>query len=74
MVNPSQTPRRRRVEGRIAMFSTVSLAAANSNVLDELARSGSASDPTFFIWGVLGALIAGSLVTSYLVFGRSAQS
>lgn len=55
------------------MFSSVSL-AANDSVLAELATSGTATDPTFFIYGVLAAIAATSLVTAYLFFGRSQHS
>ncbi len=45
----------------------------NHNILNEVAGSGGVSDPTLFIYAVLGTLAVATLVAGYLVFGRSLQ-
>jgi hypothetical protein len=53
------------------MFSTTGQATMNHSLLNEIASSGGVSDPTLFIYAVLGTLAVATLVAGYLVFGRS---
>ena len=55
------------------MFSTTGQATMNHNILNEVAGSGGVSDPTLFIYAVLGMFAVATLVAGYLVFGRSLQ-
>jgi hypothetical protein len=43
----------------------------NHSLLIEVAGSGGVSDPTLFIYAVLGTLAVATLVAGYFVFGRS---
>ena len=52
------------------MFSTTGQSTMNHALLREVASSGGISDPTLFIYAVLGALAVASLLAGYLVFGR----
>ncbi len=53
------------------MFSTTGHAATNHSLPNDVAGSGGVSDPTLFIYAVLGTLAVETLVAGYLVFGRS---
>lgn len=47
------------------MFSTANKIAVSHNLLTEVATSGAFPDPTLFVYGVLGALVAASLLVGY---------
>jgi hypothetical protein len=53
------------------MFTALRQPVVSNTVLNELATSGFFPDPALFVYGVLGALVAASLLGAYLVFGRS---
>ncbi len=55
------------------MFSTTGQSTMNHALLREVASSGGVSDPTLFIYAVLGTLAVATLVAGYLIFGRSVQ-
>ncbi len=52
------------------MFSTTGQSTMNHALLREVASSGGVSDPTLFIYAVLGTLAVATLVAGYLIFGR----
>jgi hypothetical protein len=53
------------------MFSVASQPAVTNSLLTEVATSGVFPDPALFVYGVLGAFVVASLLTGYLIFGRS---
>lgn len=53
------------------MFAALRQPIVSNSVLNELATSGFFPDPALFVYGVLGALIVASLLSAYLLFGRS---
>ena len=55
------------------MFSTTGQAIMNHELINEVAGSAAVSDPTLLIYAVLGTLAVATLVTGYLIFGRSAE-
>jgi hypothetical protein len=55
------------------MPSTANLAAANSGLLHEVMKSGVFPDAALIVYGVWGALIAGSLLVAYALFGRASR-
>lgn len=52
------------------MFSATSQPIVSNSLLNEVATSGVFPEPALFVYGVLGALIVGSLFFAYLIFGR----
>ncbi len=53
------------------MFAALRQPVVSNSVLNELAISGFFPDPALFVYGVLGALAAASLLSAYLIFGCS---
>jgi len=53
------------------MFTALRQPVVSNSVLNELATSGFFPDPALFVHGVLGALMVASLLSAYLLFGRS---
>jgi hypothetical protein len=54
------------------MFSAANQPAVSNSLLNEVATSGVFPDPALFVYGVLGALMIGSLLIAYVIFGRTA--
>jgi hypothetical protein len=55
------------------MFSAANQPAVSNSLLNEVATSGVFPDPALFVYGVLGALMIGSLLIAYVIFGRTAR-
>lgn len=55
------------------MLSTINPAAGNSALLHEVMTSGVFPDAALTVYAVLGALIVGSLLVAYALFGRASR-
>jgi hypothetical protein len=47
------------------MFSAANKITVSNSLLAEVASSAAFPDPTFFVYGILGALVAASLLVGY---------
>jgi len=54
-------------------FSEAYQPAVSNSLLNEVATSGVFPDPALFVYGVLGALMIGSLLIAYVILGRRAR-
>lgn len=55
------------------MFSPANQVTVSNSLLNEVATSGIFPDPALFVYTVLGALMIGSLLIAYVIFGRTAR-
>lgn len=56
------------------MFAALRQPVVSNSVLNELATSGYFPDPALFVYGVLAVLMVASLLSAYLIFGRSTSA
>jgi len=53
------------------MLSPANQTTVSNSLLAEVATSGIFPDPTLFVYGVLGALVAATLLVGYVIFARA---